>query len=267
MSDRLPEPRMREEFRRELRAKLLMEAQTALAPRRRGTAWTSFLRPAVAVTLAGVVLVAGAGTAAAGSLPGDPAFGIKRAIEDLQVSITFDDVQRVQLLAQLADRRLAELQQVADREDKAPSASEEFAEAVTKLRAAVDALQQAAPQDKAEKAQDVADAARDKHDAIVDDLVPRVPEKAKDALERAKEEEHRDAGKSKEPKKTERPERSRTPEPARTPRPSSTGRATEPPRQTERALTTPPTTLRPSATPRLSATPRASGEQLDGGHD
>ncbi len=262
MSGRLPEPRMRDEFRQELRNKLIMEAQTALAPRPRGTAWTSFLRPAfvrpaLAVMLAAIVLLAGAGSAAAGSLPGDPGFGLKRAIEDLQVNLTFDDVQRVQLLAQLADRRLAELQQVADREDRAPTASEQYADAVTKFRAAVDALQQVAPQDKADKAQDVADAARDKHDPIVDELVPRVPEQAKDALERAQEEEHRDTpNKNKEPKRTDRPEGSRSPDPSRSPRTS------ESPRETERADSTATPTPRPSSSPRFS--PRPSGDTTDG---
>lgn len=271
MSSRLPEPRMREEFRRELRAKLMLEAQTMLVPQRRDNAWTSFfrssfMRPAIAAMVALVVLLAGAGTAAAGSLPGDPGFGLKRAIEDLQVNLTFDDVQRVQMLAQLTDRRLAELQQVADDVEKAPTASEEYAAAVARFRAAVDALQQAAPQDKADKAQDVADAARDKHDAIIDDLAPRVPAEAKDALERAQEEEHRDKpSRNKDPKRTDRPEGSRSPEATPTPRSSDAEHAIETPRATERpdASRTP----RPSATATPRFSPRASGDVVDGAHD
>ena len=90
MDPRFPEPKLREEFRRELRARLMMQAQTVLVPRRRrDTAWT-FLRPAFGVGLAAAILMAGAGTAAAGSVPGDPAFGLKRAAEELQVTLTFD---------------------------------------------------------------------------------------------------------------------------------------------------------------------------------
>ncbi len=269
MSGRLPEPRMREEFRRELRAKLIVEAQTALVPQRRDNAWTSlfrssFMRPAIAAIVALVVLLAGAGTAAAGSLPGDPGFALKRAIEDLQVNLTFDDVQRVQMLAQLTDRRLAELEQVANSANRAPTASEEYAAAVAKFRAAVDALQQAAPQEKADKAQDVADAARDKHDAIIDDLAPRVPAEAKDALERAQEEEHRDKpSRNREPNRSDRPERSRSPEASRTPRASESEHATETPHATERPDGS--RSPRPSATPRFS--PRASGDVTDGEHD
>ncbi|HKW79053.1 MAG TPA: DUF5667 domain-containing protein [Candidatus Limnocylindria bacterium] len=244
-----PRPRLREEFRRELRARLMQEAPVALAPRR-GSAWT-FLRPAFAVGLAGLVLVAGAGTAAAGSLPGDPAFVLKRAFEDAQVTLTFDDVKRVELLAQIADRRLAELQVVADRKDetKAPTASEEFAQAVTRFRAAVDAVQQAAPEDKADKVQDLVDAARDKHEAVLDEVQQKIDnEKAQEAIERAKDEENKDTkSDKKDPKKTPRPTRtpSRSPrsdsDPSDSPRVSITARATI---RTE--------TLRPSPTPRPS---------------
>jgi hypothetical protein len=91
-------------------------------------------------------------------------------------------------------------------------------------------LKQAAPQDKADAAKDVADAAREKHDAILDVLEPKVPDEAKPALERAKEEEHKDQGDNGNgPKKTDAPGRSRTSEPARTPRPTETSRATKRP--------------------------------------
>jgi len=230
MDPRFPTPRMRDEFRSELRSKLLVEAQTALDPRkRRDNAWTSFLRPALGVGLAALVLAAGAGTAAAGSLPGDAAFGLKRAVEDLQVTLTFDDVQRVQLLSQLADRRLAELQEVASRDDKSPTASEEYADAVTRFRAAVDAIQQAAPEDKSTKVQDLVDSARDKHEAVLDEVQQQVSsDRAKDALERAKEDEQKDTTREREdPRKTERP---RTPSPSRSPRATETPRAQETPR-------------------------------------
>lgn len=254
MDPRFPDPKMRKEFRRELRARLMQEAPSALAPRR-GTAWTSFLkRPALGVGLTGVLLVAGAGTAAAGSHPGDAAFPLKRVIEDVQVTLTFDDVQRVQLLAQIADRRLDELQTVAERSDKAPTASEEFAQAVARFRAAVDAIQQAAPADKSEKVQDVVDAARAKHEAVLDEVQQKVEnEKARDAIERAKDEENKDTKgdtdrRGNDPGKSARPARTATPSRTPTPSPSVTPRASE--------RTTAPGR---SATPRPSAT----GEHRD----
>lgn len=189
---RLPEPRLRDEFRRELRARLMREAAVTLVPKRRDTAWTAWLRPALAAGLAALVIIVGAGTAAANSLPGDATFGLKRAMEEVRVALIFDDVERVRVLADLADQRLSELEQVASRDDKAPTASDEYAQAVARFRAAVDALQQAAPEDKSELAQDVADAARDKHEFILEQLRERLSEKAKDAVDRATEEEQRD---------------------------------------------------------------------------
>ncbi|TME78275.1 MAG: hypothetical protein E6I48_00715 [Chloroflexi bacterium] len=189
---RLPEPHLRDEFRRELRARLMREAAVTLTGKRRDNAWTAWLRPALAVGFAALVLIAGATSAAAGSVPGDPAFGLKRAIEEVRVALTFDDVERVRVLADIADQRLSELAQVATRDDKAPTASAEYAEAVTRFREAVDTLQQAAPEDKSALAQDVADAAREKHEIVLEQLKDRLSEKAKDSVDRALEEERKD---------------------------------------------------------------------------
>jgi len=189
---RLPEPHLRDEFRRELRARLMREAAVTLTGKRRDNAWTAWLRPALAVGFAALVLIAGATSAAAGSVPGDPAFGLKRAIEEVRVALTFDDVERVRVLADIADQRLSELAQVATRDDKAPTASAEYAEAVTRFREAVDTLQHAAPEDKSALAQDVADAAREKHEIVLEQLKDRLSEKAKDSVDRALEEERKD---------------------------------------------------------------------------
>jgi hypothetical protein len=200
---RLPEPRIRDEFRRQLRARLMREAAVVLVPRprdnawtawlRRDNAWTAWLRPAFVSALAALVLVIGAGSAAAGSVPGDLTFGLKRAMEEVRVALTFDDVERVRVLSEIADERLSELERVASRNDKAPTASEAYADAVTRFRAAVDALQNAAPEaDKSDLAQDVADAAREKHEMVLEFLRERLAENAKDSVDRATEEERKD---------------------------------------------------------------------------
>jgi hypothetical protein len=201
---RLPDPRIRDEFRRELRARLMREAAVVLVPKRRETAWTAWLRPrdnawtawlrpAFVAGLAALVLTIGAGSAAAGSVPGDLTFGLKRAIEEVRVALTFDDVERVRVLAEIADARLTELERVASRDDKAPTASEAYADAVTRFRAAVDALQNASPdEDKSELAQNVADAAREKHEMVLEFLRERLSEKAKDSVDRATLEERKD---------------------------------------------------------------------------
>ena len=189
---RLPEPKIRDEFRREMRAQLMREAAITLTGKRRENAWTAWLRPAFAAGLAALVLVIGASSAAAGSVPGDVTFGLKRVIEEVRVALTFDEVERVRVLAEITDQRLTELQRVAARDDKAPTASEEYALAVTRFRAAVDALQEAAPEDKSELAQDVADLARDKHEFILEQLKARLSDKAQEAVDRATVEEQRD---------------------------------------------------------------------------
>ncbi|MDQ2950985.1 MAG: DUF5667 domain-containing protein [Chloroflexota bacterium] len=255
----MPEPKMRDAFRSELRERLMAEAVTALAPRPHGTPWT-MLRPAMGVGLAAVLLVGGAGSAAANSVPGEAAFPLKRAFEDLQLNLTLDDVQRVELLSQLADRRLADLQQVADRADesKAPAASEEFAAALARFRVAVDALQQAAPADKSSKVQDLVDAARGKHEAVLDEVQQKLDnEDARNAIERARDQEDEDttSDKSKKGSGAETPRPARTPTPARTPRP------------TERAAETARATRAPLATQRTDnprGTPRPT-ENADGG--
>ena len=85
MSDLFPRPEPRDAFRRALRARLMAEAASTVG--RRETTWTRFqrswLRPALAAGVAAFVLVVGAGSAAADSLPGDLAFGLKRAAEDV----------------------------------------------------------------------------------------------------------------------------------------------------------------------------------------
>lgn len=249
---RLPEPRIRDEFRRELRARLMREAAVVLVPKpretawtawlrplRRETAWTTWLRPSLVAGLAALVLTIGAGSAAAGSVPGDVTFGLKRVMEEVRVALTFDDVERVRVLSEIADERLSELERVASRDDKAPTASEAYADAVTRFRAAVDALQNAAPEaDKSALAQDVADAAREKHEMVLEWLRERLSEKAKGSVERAIEEERKDTPNiTKEKKeKQERGEES----------PSTPGNNTSP-RGNERTVSprTPPPARRP----------------------
>jgi hypothetical protein len=255
--DRSRPPVMRDQFRRELRARLMQEAPIYLTPRH-DNAWTTIfgsrlLRPALAAGIGTFVLVVSAGTVSAGSLPGDPAFGVKRAIEDMQVTITFDEVQRVQLLSQIADRRLQELQQIANKDDgqqnnkddKQVTASTEFVQAVERFRSAADQVQTVAPPAAAQQVQQIVETAREQHGQVIDELQQKVSaDKAKDNLDKARDEEDKNTkeeqkgqqgqntqgGQSPDPKKTPRP--TRTPSPSRSPRPTETQRATSAPRAT-----------------------------------
>lgn len=250
MSDRrLPEPQLRDEFRRELRARLMREAALTLTPRRE-TAWTSRLRPAFAVGLVGLALVFVTGVAAADSVPGDLTFGVKRAAEEVRVALAFDDVERVRILAGMTDERLGELERVADSDEKSPAASEAYVEAVTRFRSAVDTLQEKAPQAQSDEAQQVVDESRDKHEVVLENLKSRVSEKAKPNVERAIEQERKDTQNSKGKKGDQEKGGGQNQNQTASPRGAATARPTA--RPTER-----------TASPRPSQIPRRSGEERD----
>ena len=244
MSDRLPRPEPRDAFKRALRAQLMAQAPTALA--RRETVWSlvalpqgSWLRPAFAVAAVFVLLVAGAGKAAADSLPGDLTFGLKTAAEELQLALALDDTTRLKVLSEDADHRLAELTRaLTSRPEAAPTATAEYAAAVARFTAAVDELRgkPGTSEDKRTEAKDVVDAARQKHEAVLDELEKTAPADAQQGFERARQE----ADKLR-PSNT--PDRLRTPEPARTvpARNAEPTRASEPPRGGEPTRTPQPT--------------------------
>lgn len=189
----LPRPEPREAFRRELRGRLMTEARVALAPRE--TAWVMlqrlWLRPAFVFAAIAIFLIGGSGIAAAGSLPGDAAFALKRAAEDVQLALAPDDSARIEVLAAQADHRLAELSiATTERPSVAPTATAAYADAVAKLNTAIQALRGAPDpgQTKADAARDVAERARAKHIIVLDELEGRVPDEARDSVEQAKHE-------------------------------------------------------------------------------
>ncbi|MDE3194569.1 MAG: hypothetical protein KGN00_12890, partial [Chloroflexota bacterium] len=100
-------------LRTRVRAEIMAAPVAPLAPK--GARWLGALRPLLAGVLVVAVLAAGAGSAAAGSLPGDPAFPLKRAVENVQVALAANDAARLDLLTDQLDRRLTELETVATR--------------------------------------------------------------------------------------------------------------------------------------------------------
>lgn len=264
----LPRPEPRDAFRRELRGRLMAEARVAFAPRE--SAWArlqrSWLRPAVAFAAIGVFLVTGSGLAAAGSLAGDPAFALKRAAEDVQLAFAPDDNARIEVLASQADHRLSELSTATTaRPAAAATASAAYAEAVARLSAAVEALRGAPGPGatKTDAARDVAERARAKHIVVLDELEARVPEEARDAIERAKHEAEslRPSGDHGGPGATPNRGPERTPErPDASPAEPSEGGghdgASDAPRTAAPAATARPTeTRRPTLSPSPSSTP------------
>ena len=214
MSDvRLPRPTVREEFRRRLRSDLMNEA-AALAEERRGrrsfaerflTVMTVRLRPIAVAAVVVAVLLAGTGVAAAGSLPGDPAFALKRAAEGVELAFALDDGTKVRVLAAQAERRLEELGRTASRPEKAPTASAEYEAAVRRLAVAVATLRTAEPGAKRDAVERVVEAARDKHVQVLEELKQRLPENAQEGVDRAIEQHEKIKQNERGPRSTDRP--------------------------------------------------------------
>ena len=172
----LERPVMRDQFRKELRGRLMSEAAVVLAPSRGRFSFPLILRPALAAAAILVLVLAGATSAAASSIPGDPLYAVKRATEDVRLALTFDDVARTQLLSEFTDRRLEELAEIVKRRpSSAPTATQEYADAVANFANALDDLRAADSADKREAAQALAAAARAKHKAVLDAVKDQVP--------------------------------------------------------------------------------------------
>jgi hypothetical protein len=189
MNDRrsplLERPVMRGKFRNELRARLMSEAVVVLTPQRGRFSFPAILRPALAAAAILVLVSAGATSAAASSLPGDPLYAVKRASEDVRLALTFDDVARTQLLSDLTDRRLEELARVAkSRPSSAPTATQEYADAVSNFADALDNLRDADSEDKRSAAQALAEAARAKHKAVLDEVKEQLPAEAQPEVQK-----------------------------------------------------------------------------------
>ncbi len=175
-SPHLARPVMRHQFRRELLRRLMSEAVTALAPRPSRFSFPLILRPTFAALAILLLVLAGATSAAASSLPGDPLYGLKRASEEVRLALTFDDVARTQLLSELTDRRLEELAEIAkNRPSSAPTATQAYADAVKNFADALDKLRDADSEDKRNAAQALAEAARSKHKAVLDAVKEQLP--------------------------------------------------------------------------------------------
>ena len=248
MSDMLPRPEPREPFKRALRSQLMAQAATSLG--RRETVWTRLqlgvMRPALALAAVVLLLVGGAGRAAADSLPGDVAYPLKRAAEQVQLVFAIDDTTRLGILAEQADHRLAELaESIAQHRLATPVAQHQYAEAIAHLTKQVDAVraQPSVSEDKKNAAEDIIDAVHLKHSAVLEQLGQQQgqnDDKDKQDIENAKDESEklhasdrpaRTAEPSSQPEGTRTPQPTRTASPSRSPEATRTARPTETPRR------------------------------------
>ena len=189
-SPHLARPVMRAQFRKELRVRLMSEAVTVLAPHPSRFGFPAILRPALAAAAILMLVLAGATSAAASSLPGDSLYAVKRISEDVRLALTFDPVARTQLLSELTDRRLEELAEIAKhRPASAPTATQEYADAVNDFANALDELRGADSEDKRNAAQALAEAARAKHKAVLDAVKEQLPAEAQPDVQKVNDDE------------------------------------------------------------------------------
>jgi hypothetical protein len=178
----------RPEFRAQLRSSLL-SAPVALEPRRTELGWPRLLalRPALAAILVLVLLAAaGGGAAAATSLPGDPAFTLKRAAEDVQVALASDDVARLNTLVTQSDRRLVDLETLVGRHSAAVGAgTDEYASAVARVDAVVSRVAASPASSQRDAALARASATSADHLARLQALAARLPDAAQRGIQRA----------------------------------------------------------------------------------
>lgn len=94
---------------------LLTRIMAMFTPAVRGGFHVAALAASILIAfLAGTVFGTGAIFAAQQSLPGDPGYGLKRTLEDVQLGLTFNPVRRDYLQAQFNDRRRLETEQLLE---------------------------------------------------------------------------------------------------------------------------------------------------------
>lgn len=179
----------RPEFRSQLRSSLLSAPMSFEAPRTSAWRWPRVLafRPTLAAVLVLVLFAAvGGGAAAATSLPGDPAFALKRAAEDAQVALASDDVGRLNALVTQSDRRLVDLETlVARRSSAVGAASDEYSAAVVRVDTAVSRVAALPASSERDAGLARASAASADHLARLQALAVRLPDAAQRGIQRA----------------------------------------------------------------------------------
>lgn len=200
-------------FRADLRSRLLAEVGPSAALRRTAPWWALRVPRPLLAGLASFALLFGlTGSAAAGSLPGEPLFEVKRAVEELALALAFDDETRVERLAAQASARVAELERAREGAGRSAAALE-AARALERLTGAQRSS------DPGTSASDTAESARDSAESVLRGLEQRLPAEAADGIRRAIE-----AGRP-----AQRGPADRDSSPSEPPRSSPPGRASSPP--------------------------------------
>jgi len=173
-------------FRTQLRGSLLA-APVAFAVRRPSPIGRLALRSALAPILVLALLAAtGGGAAAATSLPGDPAFVLKRGVEQVQVALAPDEIARLDTLVAQADSRLADLETLSGRRSNAVSAGvDEYVAASARVDEQVTQVSALPASSRRNTALAHASIASADHLARLQSLATKLPDAAQHGIQRA----------------------------------------------------------------------------------
>ena len=173
-------------FRTQLRGSLLA-APVTYAATRPSPFGRLALRSAVAPILVLVLLAAtGSGAAAATSLPGDPAFAVRRGVEQVQVALAPDEVARLETLVSQAEARLADLERLTARRSNAVGAGiDEYVAASARVDEEVTRVSALPASSRRDAALAKASASSADHIARLESLRTNLPDAAQRGIQRA----------------------------------------------------------------------------------
>jgi len=201
------------------------------------------LRPLVTVAatlivVLALVLAGGGGIvyASTDSLPGSPLYGVKRATEQVQLFLTPTGTKRAELHISFAQRRLEELQALA--EIKGQVDEEALAAIAEETELALEETEKAPAQDKPALLDKLVSLTK-RQQAVLERVQAEAPEAAQKGLNRALEASQRGHERSREALEKEKPGRDVKPTksslPTKTPKPTHTPRPTKTPKPTHEA--------------------------------
>ncbi len=132
---------------------------------------------------------------AAGITPDSAFYGIKRAVERIQMAFTRDEVARANLRMQFAERRLSEAREMADREkpEFVEDLMQEYTRDINQTRERIQNRYQECVEKEDETCARYADVietvseATIKHIAVLEEIEQKVPEQAREAIQHARE--------------------------------------------------------------------------------
>lgn len=167
-------------LRSRLRAELLA-APVAFRPAAAPRAWW---RLAAAAALALVIAAGGAGSAAA-SVPGEAAFPLKQAVEELQLALARDETSRAAIALDIAERRLVELRRANEHPRLAAAAAAAYADAVARVGSQAERLRQVPASPERDETLERVQKSGTRATEQLHELEQRLPAPAQPGIERA----------------------------------------------------------------------------------